>query len=155
MNALPIDVNTVPMTQECFMQEARRQSLPPELILAVMRAEGGRNGQVTPNRNGSYDLSYMQVNTVKVPELAKVVRASPQAVAYSITYNGCANVAAGAYLLRKAINEVDGDIWRGVARYHSKTPSKGSRYAWRVYGKLLEIQTAQARSVRPGAGGGR
>lgn len=145
MIPVPADIPHTPMTQECFMAEAARQNLSPELLLAVIRQENGKHGQVRQNKDGSWDISYMQINTVHLAEFAKLTNRSQRDVLYLLAYNGCANVAAGAYLLRRRINEANGDIWKGVARYHSKTPSKGPRYAWKVYEKLIEIRQMAGR----------
>jgi soluble lytic murein transglycosylase-like protein len=50
----------------------------------------------------------------------------------------CQNVMAGAFLLRKRVNEY-GYNWRAVGAYHSKTPEINERYQIAVYSKWLEL----------------
>lgn len=144
--------SATPPTYECLYQEANRQSIPPELILAVMKTEGGKLGQFQKNTNGSYDIGPMQINSTWIPKLAKKLNESTSRVEFTLAYNGCWNMAVGAWILRDAINEAyqkSGgkvisvrEIWQGVAWYNSHTPKYGTPYAWRVHGNLKKILAA-------------
>lgn len=109
---------------ECVLQEARKQALDPFVILAVMRHEAGKDGDALKNKNGSYDLGRMGMNTVNIPEIARVAGYEPTAdnfykVATTVMNNGCANIAAGAWMIAKWRNLSGGDIWHAVGRYHA------------------------------------
>lgn len=128
-----------PVTTDCFLAEAQRQSLEPHKLLAVMKAEGGRIGTFRANTNGTYDIGPMQVNTVHLDEMSKVFRVGKSQLAQMLAYDGCFNVSVGAWLLRMRTNEAGGDFWYGIGRYHSKTASKSTRYILRVHDIMQDI----------------
>jgi hypothetical protein len=119
-----------------------------------MLTEGGRPGQWVRNANGTHDIGPMQINTINLGDIARQAQVTPDHVAYALTVNGCSNVAVGAWFLRRKINEAGGDIWKGVAWYHSRTPEKGNAYVNRVNRNHLRIQAAiAARNTHPVSGG--
>lgn len=147
MRMLPVDASTpapappppvaasLPASSrtQCVDSAARRFNVNPQLILAVMRTEGGTTGKVTWNKNGSYDMGLMQINSIHLPELAQLGYSRD-----TLINNGCANIFAGTYKLRQAIDGGQ-DFWHGVSRYHSKTPEKGAVYLGRVVTNLRQI----------------
>ena len=135
-NVLP-GRHTAP-TYECFQREAERNGLDPYVLLAVMKTENGRPGEQARNRNGTHDLGVMSVNTVWVPGLAKQMGMAEDDVAFKLASDGCANVAAGAAILKRRIHEA-GDVWEGVARFHSRNPAKQGPYLKRVYAQFKAI----------------
>ena len=54
----------------CLMMASQTYNVPPALMVGIYKAEGGKIGQEVPNKNGSYDLGPMQINTIWMPELA-------------------------------------------------------------------------------------
>lgn len=128
-----------PVTAECVVAEAQRQSLELVKLMAVMKTEAGRVGMFSRNTDGSYDIGPMQVNSIHLPELSKTFGVPPAAVAQLLGYDGCFNVAVGAWLLRKRTNEANGDFWYGIGRYHSKTPIHARRYILRVHQNMMTL----------------
>lgn len=128
-----------PVTAECFHAEAKRQSLEPMRLLAVMRAEDGKIGTFSGNSNGSYDIGPMQVNSVHLEDLSKLFKSSRSHVAQLLAYDGCFNVSVGAWMLRVKTNEAGGDFWYGIGRYHSKTTARSNEYILRVHRNMMEI----------------
>lgn len=128
-----------PVTKECFNEEAKRQKLEPLRLLAVMRTEAGRVGMFSPNSNGSYDIGPMQVNTIHLRDLSSTYKVSPGQLAQLLAYDGCFNVAVGAWMLRTKTNEAGGDFWYGIGRYHSKTPKYSNSYILRVHRHMMEM----------------
>lgn len=127
-----------PPTLQCFVKEADRYSIDPYVLLAVMKTEGGRPGEMALNRNGTIDLGPMSVNTVWLPSLAKHYQTSELALRHRLATDGCANVAAAALILSRKISE-NGGVWEGVANYHSNKPAKQARYLMRVHANLSKI----------------
>ncbi|MBV8046440.1 MAG: lytic transglycosylase domain-containing protein [Paludibacterium sp.] len=127
------------MLAACVLQAASVQALPPELLLAIIQVEGGSAGAASVNRNRTEDLGVMQINTGAWLDLAARAHfAGDRAEAYrQLRDDTCYNVQVGAWILRRAIDEYPGDVWRGVGRYHSATPALNARYqrqvqaAWR------------------------
>ena len=139
-----------PVTPQCVVQEAGRQSLEVVKVLAVMKAEGGRLGEYSPNGNGSYDIGPMQVNTIHLPELSRMYAIPEAAVSTLLAYDGCFNVAVGAWLLRKRTNEAAGDFWYGIGRYHSAAKPDRNRYILRVHRIMVGMVNAKKNSARKG-----
>lgn len=125
---------------QCVHEASHQVRLPAALIGSVLLVEGGRAGTISPNlkkRDGrsyvaSYDLGPMQINTIHLPELSSIYRVAPDVIAHYLVNDACYNIKMGAWLLHRRISEAGGDVWRGVAAYHSKTPQYGARYLRRV-----------------------
>lgn len=130
MNTLPPDI------MMCVQQSSQKYELPVELLLAVIKTEGGRNGLRIKNRNGSWDLGIMQINSVHLPALKKMGIDK-----HMLLYNSCVNIDVGAWMLRSnfptspsAANKKE--WWRYVGNYHSKTPTYNVEYQKLVWKNL-------------------
>lgn len=135
-------------TFECFVREADRYNIDPFVLLAVLKTENGRPGDVLQNKNGSQDLGVMSINTVWLQDFARKLDLNEETVRQILTSDGCANVAAGAWILGQRIAEAQGNVWEGVARYHSRTPSKQITYLNRVKARLQDT-LARLRKIQP------
>lgn len=136
----PADIQ--PLTYECLMAESQKQQVAPLILLALFKTEGGTLGRASSNTNGSKDYGPMQINTINLKEIAQWVPPT------DIRDNGCVNMGAAAYLLRKCINRHNGDLWKGVGCYHSNTPHLSAGYQQRVYNNLQRIIAGKA-DIRP------
>lgn len=145
-NSVMPGFNTLP-TLKCFMREADQHQIDPYVLLAVMKTEGGRAGELALNANGTVDLGPMSVNTVWLPSLAKHYRTTEPELKNRLASDGCANVAAGALILKGKIAST-GSVWEGVARYHSRNPAKQARYLQRVHSNLSLILARLRSSVQ-------
>lgn len=117
-------INDVPMA--CINQAAITYHVPAILIISVLKTEGGRNGTIHRNRNGSYDLGVMQINTRWLPTLAQFGIS-----AEAVRYNPCSNVNVGAWILAGSIAGSN-EMWRGVGDYNSHTSIYNQRYSQKV-----------------------
>lgn len=115
--------------------------MPPQLIVSVMAVEGGDIGTVSLNANRTADLGVMQVNTgAWLPLVAEAHFHGDRSLAYQqLRDNACYNIQVGTWILRQAIDEANGDLWRGVAFYHSHTPGLAMRYTQRVQRAYLRL----------------
>lgn len=125
-------------TAGCVLQAAERNALDPYVLLAVLKTENGRPGEVARNDNGTHDLGPMSVNTVWLPQLARRFGGDETELRRRLASDGCANVAAGAWILKRQI-DATGDLWEGVARFHSRNPKKHTPYLKRVQARFREI----------------
>lgn len=57
--------------EACIERAAAHYQAHPDLVRAVLRTEGGKVGQIRRNKNGTFDMGPMQVNSVHLPELAR------------------------------------------------------------------------------------
>jgi hypothetical protein len=87
-----------------------------------MEVESGQVGRISRNRNGTYDMGPMQINSFWLPRL-KALGITEGAV----TDHGCVNLAVGAWLLRSHLKRT-GRLDRAVSDYHSLNPELGKKY---------------------------
>lgn len=125
-------------TAACVTTEAERQQLDPLVLLAVLKVESGKPGELALNRNGTFDLGPMGINTVWLPELARRYKLTEAEVHRRLASDGCTNVAAAAWILRRKINQT-GSLWEGVAHYHSADRALQGRYLTRVHTQFEQI----------------
>lgn len=126
---LPPAVDPAPQViEQCVAKAAGHFGVHPLVIYAIIDVEGGKAGTVSKNTNGSYDLGIMQINTIHMPEVYSEFGLKWQHVAY----HPCINIGIGTWLLSRRIKEADGDLWKGVGNYHSKTPKYHKAYMKRV-----------------------
>jgi len=115
----------------CLMIAAQQYTIPPGVLLGILQVEGGRIGQEVGNKNGSYDLGPMQINTIWLPTLSTRWKVDRSTARQWVRDDGCVNMGVAAWILRQRINQT-GSLWGGIAGYHSLTPGIGSRYAGKV-----------------------
>ncbi len=111
---------------------AQIYSLPPRVLPAIQRTEGGRPGLVHANQNGTYDLGIMQINTVWVPRLASYTSLPETTVSDRLLHRPCFNIAAAGLIMRTYLDEAGGELMVAVGNYHSHTPLYHAAYQERV-----------------------
>ncbi len=111
----------------CIRQFALEKPWLEKTLWALRDQEGGWIGAEVPNRDGSYDLGPMQINSWWVPRIAQLVHRPAAHVRRWLRHDPCFNVQAARWLL---LNELarSGDYWVAVGRYHSTTLWRERRY---------------------------
>ncbi|MEM6810932.1 MAG: lytic transglycosylase domain-containing protein [Pseudomonadota bacterium] len=116
----------------CLMLAAQTYSVPPAVLVGIHQVEGGKPGQaVGPNKNGTYDLGPMQINTLWIPELAEKWGVSKNTALQWVKNDPCTNMGVAAWILRNHMNETR-DLGQAIAHYHSRTPKFGTVYRGKV-----------------------
>ena len=77
--------------------------------------------------------------------------ATPHATYLALRDSICANVEAGAWILRKGIDEAGGNFWEGVGIYHSHDPDYKRSYLRAVLGQALRLQALARTETGPQA----
>lgn len=121
--------------EACIERAAAHYGAHPDIVRAVMRTEGGKTGKIRYNKDGSFDIGKMQINSVHLPELAKY--GITQAM---LTNDECLNIHVGTYYLQKNIITAP-HFWNGVGGYHSRTPAKNVSYQYRVWDNLEKLRS--------------
>ena len=123
MFAIPI-VEGVPL--HCINEAAIEQHIPAKLIISLLNVERGKVGKVENNKNGSYDMGPMQINSSWLPELKKhgITR-------NDVLFNPCINVKIGAWILGKSIAG-ENDLLTGIGDYNSHTTRYNQNYYQKV-----------------------
>lgn len=120
----------------CLLLAAQSYNLPPTALIGIYQVEGGQAGQeVGPNKNGSYDLGPMQINTIWLPQLAEMWGVSEKTARRWVRDDPCINMNISAWILRSHLNET-GDLAAAIAQYHSRTPGYGNVYKKKVVSSI-------------------
>lgn len=121
-----------PANIPCVIQAAIRQNVPANVLLALASVEGGKNGQLVRNKNGTYDIGHFQLNTMHFGKNGVFSHISKDDAAW----RGCYNAELAAWFLRQRLNAPGSvDYWTRVANYHSATPEFNAIYR----GKLIPL----------------
>ena len=138
---------TVEPVVGCIESAAAVYRLPPAVIVILLSVEGGALGHISQNTNATVDIGPMQVNSTWVPAVAKHWRASPSDTFAALRDNFCANVEAGSWILRQAMDEAHGDFWGGVGFYHSHDPGYRAAYLRKVLRQALRLEALALRGT--------
>jgi hypothetical protein len=137
--------------RSCIAAAAEAYHEPPAVLLILLNVEGGTLGSVSQNTNDTVDIGPMQVNQIWIPGLAAHWSATPRATYLALRDDFCANVEAGAWILRRGLDEANGDFWEGVAFYHSHDPVHKRTYLRSVLDQALHLKAEAEQAVRPAA----
>jgi hypothetical protein len=140
----------------CIEASSRAYRIPPAILVILLNVEGGSLGAVSQNTNGTVDIGPMQVNQIWVPGVAAHWSTTNDRAYRALRDNFCANLEAGAWILRQGLDEAHGDFWEGVGYYHSHDPGHKQTYLRSVLRQVLRLQprrpAALAAAVTPDRG---
>jgi soluble lytic murein transglycosylase-like protein len=128
---LPLFVSDVPL--HCVNEAAYEYHVPAKLIIAVLNTERGKIGQAVKNKNGTYDLGPMQINSSWWPKLYQY-----QVTPKQVLTDACTNIRVGAWILAKEIAS-GGSLLVGVGDYHSHTMRYNQPYVQTVRMKYTHL----------------
>ena len=130
--------------RDCINAASHAHKVPSVLLVMLLRVEGGRLGSVSQNTNDTVDIGPMQVNSTWVHKMAQRWRSSDEAAFKALRDNLCANLEGGAWILRAGLDEARGDLWEGVAFYHSHSPEHKQRYLGLLWQQVSQLRLAGA-----------
>ena len=140
----------------CLEAASRAYRVPPAILVVLLNVEGGSLGAVSQNTNGTVDIGPMQVNQIWVPQVAAHWSTTNDRAYRALRDNFCANLEAGAWILRQGLDEAHGNFWEGVGYYHSHDPGHKQTYLRSVLQQVLRLQpsrpTALATAAAPPRG---
>jgi soluble lytic murein transglycosylase-like protein len=106
----------------CINAAARQYNIPAKLIIAVLEVERGQPGKIVKNKNGTYDIGPMAINSLWLPELKK-----HGITEQDILYDACKNSMIGTWILSKKI-AASNDLLIGIGNYNSHHYSFNKNY---------------------------
>lgn len=119
----------------CFEKYSQAYQVPKKLMVVIAYVESGLNPKAyNRNKNGTYDMGIMQVNSSNIPMLIRkgIIRKEED------LWEPCTNIRAGGYVLRQCILR-HGISWKAVDCYNKGSNAREtSGYVWRVY-RTLEM----------------
>jgi hypothetical protein len=128
------------MVEACIKAAADAHKVSAGVLVLLLDVERGRLGAVSPNTNGTVDIGPMQVNDTWVDRIAGRWGASREATFLALRDNFCANVEASAWILRQALDEASGNLWQGVAIYHSHNAVYQRDYLKSIYEHAIRLR---------------
>jgi hypothetical protein len=96
-----------------------------ELVFTLFDNEGGKVGTFSRNKNGTYDIGPMQINSSNLPEIRDHF---PSVTWRVLAYDACASFWVGTWWLYRKIVDRKGNVFEGIADYNSKTPKVRATY---------------------------
>lgn len=125
-------------SDQCFIDAATRYKLNPVLLKSIAKVESNFNPRAVnrSNKNGSYDIGVMQINSWWVPRLVKY------GIQEQHLYDACMNIHVGAWILAQEVAK-HGYSWKAVGAYNAKSIGKQIKYA----SKVLRIAHAENQSL--------
>ena len=136
---LSVALMPLPSSAHCWEEAAQTFGHDPRLLAAMAVVESRLRPSIVsrPNRNGTWDIGIMQINSGELPGLAK------RGISEKDLLEPCRNIREGARILREKIGRV-GATWRAVGAYNAGeggAPSRQAHYVRQVkdaYTRLLD-----------------
>jgi len=120
--------------QQCVEEASKSYRINPLIVYAIIKTESGFNPYaIGKNKNGTYDIGLMQINSSWLPFLRKY--------GYTVNhlFDPCINAKVGTWVLAKCINKY-GYNWKAVDCYNKGKKATGrSEYVWRVYKHMVKL----------------
>lgn len=116
----------------CMALVASLYHLPPRVLPAIQKVEGGTPGNISHNTDGSDDFGVMQVNSRWLPALSAYTGLPRETVRERLLARPCFNIAAAGAILRSYLDETHGDLMLAIGNYHSHTVGLNRSYQVKV-----------------------
>lgn len=122
----------------CWNEVASWYGVNVHLLYAIAKTESNLNpNAMNRNKNGSYDIGMMQINSSWLPTLRK----------YGVTEeqlkDPCVNLQVGAWILAQNMARM-GLTWEAVGAYNARNPQLRIKYAQKVYKNIPRDILVQA-----------
>lgn len=119
----------------CWDKAGKTYNLDPWLLLSIALTESSfKEGIKSKNKNGTYDLGLMQINTIHTKYFSEKFGLTQ----VDLQYNSCAGVMAAGHLLKQSIQRYGYNI-DGIGGYHSRTPHLRKKYGNKVIKNYNEL----------------
>ena len=122
----------------CWIDAGTYYQVDPWLLYTIAQKESGLNPKAfNRNKDQSYDIGLMQINSFFLPVLKK------HGIEEQMLYDPCTNIKIGAWVLRQGMS-IYGNNWRAVGAYNAGTSKQSSveqrreRYANDVYRRYVD-----------------
>lgn len=129
----------------CFKEAGARYGIDPLLLYAIAKQESKFNPKAVNrnNKDGTYDVSLMQINSSHFDELARF-----GITERDLLQNPCLATHVGAWILARNMqkygNKTTSGFWSAVGAYNAGTSnrnhSKRMHYAWKIYNHMASIK---------------
>lgn len=116
-------------SETLFEKYGKQYGIPPQILWGIAKVESNFNPYaVNKNKNNTYDIGLMQINTIHLKTLAK------EGIEPRDLFHPETSVAVGTYILSKCF-EKHGQNWKGLTCYNGKI--EGNDYGSKVLSGIL------------------
>ncbi len=120
----------------CFNLAADHYKVPPNLLKAIAQTESkGNKAAINMNKNGTYDVGIMQINSTWIPKLQRA------GIERGLLLDPCSNIQIGAWILSDNIKRY-GLTEEAIGRYNSSIPEYKRQYVMKVFSNYKKLQLA-------------
>lgn len=126
---------TQPSLETCIRVTAAGRPWLEKTLWGLFDQERGWVGAEVANRNGTYDLGPLQVNSSWVSTISARLGKDPHEVHRWLRDDACFSIGVAAWIFLSGYSR-SRDFWQAVGAYHSPTPFRSRRYATAVASKL-------------------
>jgi soluble lytic murein transglycosylase-like protein len=120
----------------CWEDAAARYGVNASVLYAIAKTESGLNPLATNrNKNGSYDIGLMQINSSWLPILRKYGVHEQQ------LFDPCTSIHVGAWILAQNMHRL-GNSWEAVGAYNARRPELRAKYAQKVQRNIAALLRA-------------
>ncbi|AXA93477.1 lytic transglycosylase domain-containing protein [Massilia sp. YMA4] len=115
----------------CWEEAASYYGVSAHLLYAIAKTESGLNPKAInrSNKNGTYDIGLMQINSRWLPMLRK------HGIEEKQLYDPCTSIQVAAWILADNMRRM-GSTWEAVGAYNARDAALRVKYAWKVYKNL-------------------
>jgi hypothetical protein len=127
----------------CWKEASDMYGIPVEVLIVIAQNESSLNPKArnTSNKNGTYDIGLMQINSAWLPTLKKF------GISEDTLNDPCVNLKVGAWVLANNA-KVFGWNWTAIGAYNvgcknmkkEECEKKRNDYAWRIHKALNEYR---------------
>lgn len=124
----------------CFNLAADHYKVPSNLLKAIAQTESkGNKTAMNMNKNGTYDVGIMQINSTWIPKLKRA------GIERGLLLDPCSNIQIGAWILSDNIKRY-GLTEEAIGRYNSSIPEYKRKYVMKVFINYKKLQLADKSS---------
>ena len=118
-----------------FVEAGKKYGIDPQLLWAIAKTESQLNPNALNqnNKNGSYDIGIMQINSIHLNELW-----TKYGISEDDLYNPRLNIHIGAKILKDRLNKHNNNLINGITCYNGRI--ENNPYGERVLDNLMQAR---------------
>lgn len=122
------------LAESYFIEAGKKYRVNPQLLWAIAKTESQFNPNALnqKNKNGSYDIGIMQINSIHLDELSKY------GISENDLYNPRLNIHIGAKILKDCLNKHKDNLINGITCYNGGI--ENNPYGEKVLNNLTQAQ---------------
>ncbi|MDY4425822.1 MAG: lytic transglycosylase domain-containing protein [Helicobacter sp.] len=123
------------VAENYFVEAGKKYGIDPQLLWAIAKTESQLNPNALNqnNKNGSYDIGIMQINSIHLNELW-----TKYGISEDDLYNPRLNIHIGAKILKDCLNKHNNNLINGITCYNGRI--ENNPYGEKVLDNLMQAR---------------